>query len=126
MADSNMCPAHSGMEKSLEKLCLKIEALEKLCAVQFEFINKETKLAKEDMERRLEGMNEFRAQLNRQASEFVTRESMDLKLAKLETKIESTTACMNISSGSGKWQSHIVTVLIAMAVMLVAHYVLKL
>lgn len=41
-------------------------------------LEKATKLAADTLEKRLEGMNEFRTQLNRQASEFITKEQVRL------------------------------------------------
>ena len=41
-------------------------------------------LARDGMEKRLEGMNEFREQLNRQAASFVTRQELDAKLESIE------------------------------------------
>ena len=48
-----------------------------------------TSLAKEAMERRLESMNEFRAQLKDQSFTFVTRREHDLVLADLQSLRES-------------------------------------
>ena len=47
-------------------------------------IDKATDLARTQMESRLETMNEFRDQLNRQASTFVTTNEFDVKLTAME------------------------------------------
>jgi chromosome segregation ATPase len=82
-------------------------------------------VAKTELERRLEGMNEFRAQLDSQTKSFVTREMMsstidkiDLKTAQLDEKIASVQNDLSKSAGSSKWSDHIVTVLIGAAVVL--------
>ncbi|MBU1008416.1 hypothetical protein KKA53_05060 [Candidatus Dependentiae bacterium] len=46
-------------------------------------------LARHELDRRLEGMNEFREQLNKQAASFVTREAVDLRFCAMEEKIAS-------------------------------------
>ena len=43
-------------------------------------LEKATEIAANAMERRLEGMNEFRDQLKDQASRFVTRDEMDIQV----------------------------------------------
>jgi SMC interacting uncharacterized protein involved in chromosome segregation len=45
-------------------------------------------IAVKDMERRLEGMNEFREQLNRQTQTFVTRETFEINHKELCKKLE--------------------------------------
>ena len=45
--------------------------------------------AKVEMERRLEGMNELRAQLDRQAGTFVTRDSAEITTQRLMDRINS-------------------------------------
>jgi hypothetical protein len=45
-------------------------------------------LARAELERRLAGMNEFREQLKDQAAKFVTREELDLRMTRLEEKLE--------------------------------------
>jgi hypothetical protein len=39
-----------------------------------------------ELDRRLEGMNEFRAQLTKQATQFITREAVEAKLTALVTE----------------------------------------
>ena len=51
--------------------------LEKRLATELVFNTKATDLAKIDMDRRLEGMNQFRAQLEKQAGTFLTRDRFD-------------------------------------------------
>ena len=60
------------------------EYIESLISAQKEA----TKVAKDEMNRRLEGMNEFREQLRTQASTFLTRERFDVEHELLKEKIE--------------------------------------
>ena len=55
----------------------RIADLEKRLATELVFNTKATDLAKIDMDRRLEGMNQFRAQLEKQAATFLTRDRFD-------------------------------------------------
>ena len=58
-----------------------IEERDRLYIGKFESIENSTVLAAAAVDRRLEGMNEFRAQLNAQAGTFITRTEIDDKLA---------------------------------------------
>jgi len=51
---------------------------------KFRILEKEMREKKDDMDKRLEGMNEFRNTLKDQASEFVTRDYLDTKIQILE------------------------------------------
>ena len=57
--------------------------LKEIFNVKISSIEKAIELAHEEMERRLQGMNEFREQLNNQAHEFITRKEMDIIKAKI-------------------------------------------
>lgn len=46
------------------------------------------KVARQALEQRLEGMNEFRAQLTRQAGEFASREMLEARFASLSDRID--------------------------------------
>lgn len=47
---------------------------------KFEALEKSIELSRASMEKRLEGMNEFREQLNKQAGTFITKTELDLTL----------------------------------------------
>lgn len=57
--------------------------------IQLKNIEEATKLAHAGMEKRLEGMNEFRETLKDQAGKFVTRDELSAQLDKLEGLIKS-------------------------------------
>jgi len=48
-------------------------------------------------------MNEFRAQLSRQASEFISRKEVEGLAKELDLKIEPLKSKSNVSEGSDKW-----------------------
>ena len=65
---------------SVEKIAeLNTLAVSDLSKATTDSIEKSTNLAKEDMERRLEGMNEFRTQLKDQTATFINRGEYDTK-----------------------------------------------
>jgi len=68
---------------SIEKHLLRI------VEVRFCELNKRIELSRVAMEKRLDSMNEFRAQLNDQAGKFITRTEMELKLEVLEKDVRA-------------------------------------
>lgn len=50
-------------------------------------VEKGTSLARGELERRLEGMNEFREQLRDQASRFITRDEVEQKISLAESRV---------------------------------------
>lgn len=63
---------------ALERLlCLKVSALDKSVSARLDALDRATKLASDTMEKRLEGMNEFRAQLKDQAGTFISRQELE-------------------------------------------------
>jgi len=50
-------------------------------------LEKATDVAREEMNRRLEGMNKFREELDRQTATFVTREVLDVVVAKWDADL---------------------------------------
>jgi hypothetical protein len=56
-------------------------------------------VADRELERRLEGMNEFRAQLTRQASQFLTQDVHKKDMELITGKVESNTKLLYIGLG---------------------------
>jgi hypothetical protein len=137
VSESNVvCPFHSGIDAKIEAhykevdlqitaVCLKMDERKEQVNIKFDAINKEITLAKEDMERRLSEMNQFRAQLSAQAGTFATRHELKVEAEKLDLKLGPLLNQANFRSGSKHWSDHILTVLIATAVMLFVHFVFK-
>ena len=88
-----------------------------LFLVQMAAMDKAVQEAKKEMDRRLDGMNEFRSQLEKQASTFVEKPYYDLQHNVLEKQIEVLVAESNVAKGRHSWNSilAIAAVLIALA-----------
>ena len=88
-----------------------------LFLVQMGAMEKAVMEARRDLERRLNDMNEFRAQLEKQAITFVEKPYYDLQHNVLEKQIETLVAESNVQKGRHSWNSilAIVAVLIALA-----------
>ena len=133
---NTVCPFHSGLEVKIEAnknevdlritaVCLKMDERKEQVNIKFDALNKEIVMAKEDMDRRLGEMNQFRSQLSNQAATFATRHELKTEAEKLDLKLNPLLSLVNFRAGSKHWSDHIITVLIAMAVMLVTHYLFK-
>ena len=120
MADP--CLHHSGLIAQLESICSKLVLIEKNIQKQFEMTDRQVENAKVDLERRLESMNEFRNQLREQAATFAPKREVELMLSEIKARLGIIEKQGFTGEGSGKWRDHIVTVLIAAAVMLIAHF----
>ena len=106
---TSYCLQHSGLVES-------ITGLEKAVLV-----------AKIELERRLEGMNEFRAQLDRQAGTLGLKTEMAtalekleavtlLRLTQVERDVKEIMRRMDVGHGSKAWSSYIVTIVMAAVV----------
>ena len=82
-------------------------------------------VAKTELERRLEGMNEFREQLEAQAQTFIGKSEFKLELEKLISRILLLEKSVNYREGTKRWSDHMITVIIAVVVMVALHYLLK-
>lgn len=63
-------------------------------------LDRATSVASEAMNKRLESMNEFRAQLKDQNATFLTRNEYEAKHALLESKIESLQRIVYLATGA--------------------------
>ena len=66
-----------------------IAGLKEYFDIKIDSMDKALVVAQREMERRLEGMNEFRAQLDRQNSEFITRQQFESKHEAIQEQFES-------------------------------------
>ena len=101
------------------RVCQMIEAIMKEIELRFLSLEKAINSTKGDLDIRLEAMNEFRAQLDRQANTFVPRAEIDLARTALEKKVDLLLDRSAEGKGSAQWINHIITVLIGLAVILV-------
>jgi len=106
-------------------MCGKIDALKDQIQLRFTALDRAIAATKVDLDIRLEAMNEFRAQLDRQSNTFVPRTEIDLAHSKLEQKIDVLLTRSSERIGSTKWIDHIITVLIGLAVILVVWMIKK-
>jgi DNA-binding transcriptional MerR regulator len=73
----------------LEKYDIKLDGCQRMLAAHQEGTDKALEAAKEELERRLESMNEFREQLEAQSRTFLTREYYESRHTALAQKIDN-------------------------------------
>jgi len=67
-----------------ETLSARLEELDKRISQRFDLIDRATDLALRTMDKRLDGMNEFREALREQQDRFADRKELDLRIKPLE------------------------------------------
>ena len=82
---------------------------------KFKNIDKANALAYQSMEKRLEGMNEFRDTLKDQASKFVTRTELESSLKEMNGSIRSLEISKAVLEGKASQSSLILTAIISFA-----------
>jgi len=129
------CLQHTGLVARVEALHSELKEKEDKVNIQFKGINREISIAKIEMDRRLEAMNEFRAQLSSQAATFISRTELKLEVEKLEERVcgldtnltekievlsnnveNKLTPLQRITSfaeGKSKWSDYIITVIVS-------------
>lgn len=112
--------------------CNKFESIEKQINSRFEFMEKSVAVARVEMDRRLEGMNEFRAQLSSQTVTFPTRTEMKSEIDKVGIKVDINSAeivsikrDMAAQEGAKRWADYIVTIIISAGVVIALRMVFK-
>ena len=118
MADT--CPHHSGVEAELKKLCMLMEERKELVNVQIRQVEHSVVLAKVEMDRRLESMNEFRTQLTNQANLFATRAELRSEAEKLDLKLGPLVRASLTREGSSRWSDYLIMALISGAIVALA------
>jgi hypothetical protein len=105
---------------ALERLmCLKVDALEKATAARLAELDRATRLATDTMERRLEGMNEFRAQLKDQAGTFVSRAELEAFKAIVDADMRPLRQAKARAEGKASQQAVNVSTIIAVLGLLI-------
>lgn len=115
----DVCPFHSGIEKDIKALWKFIDEKEKKADLQLNSIRNSIDVAKAEMDRRLEGMNEFRAQLEKQTTTFASHGEVNLRLIAMDEKIRQIEHCVDTITGASRWSDHLITAMIAVAVFLI-------
>ena len=111
--DDNSCSFHSGILRELKSIWRTLDEKESKYNLQLMAMDKAVAAAKGDMDRRLEGMNEFRAQLEKQAGTFASRAEFTLRIDNLSRQITALEKIANQATGSSTWSDYLITVLIA-------------
>ena len=93
------------LDACLKTIDTRIDGLEKQTALMIEAVEDATRLAAGILERRLEGMNEFRDQLKDQASQFVTRDELGLQLKSINDNITELRTFKDRLEGKASQQS---------------------
>jgi hypothetical protein len=124
------CSQHSGLVTHIDNLYRLLDERRTQTDLKIATIEKETIMAKTEMDRRLEGMNEFRAQLEKQSNTFISRAELLLILDKRDSKIDGIESKLTPlftyaakDEGSKKWTDYIITVIISAIVFVVLHFI---
>jgi hypothetical protein len=94
--------------------------------VQLKALKEATNLARENMERRLEGMNEFRNQLNSQANTFMTRDAFEARHLLIQTQVDDLRAFKATSEGKASQLSVIISFIVGAAGVIIGLWQLSL
>ena len=116
MAD--VCMHHSGVEKELDALCKRMD-------LRFGAYEKALVMAKDEMDRRLEGMNEFRAQLNAQTHTFATKAELCYEVEKIDLRIAPLTKIVAVHEGETRWTDYLTMAGISGLVVLLSKWLLS-
>ena len=125
MVDCTTCPDHVDVIAELKVLKVKVDANREISDVKFASNEKDKQFAKEDMERRLLDMNQFRTQLSNQANTFATRAELKTEAEKLDLKLAPLITNSSFRLGSTHWSNYILAALITAAIMLFVHFAFK-
>jgi len=119
------CVYHYGLIERINGLKCKIDEREKQSNLQLEALERALLLAKKELERRLESMNEFREQLRTQANTFVSRNEYSIEHKNIVNKISYIEKIQNHGQGETTWKNNLIMAGIAIAVYLLGRLMLK-
>jgi len=91
--------------------------------LRFEELEKRSEAARREMERRLETMNEFREQLNKQAATFITRDIYESRHQTLCDHIHNLERLQAAAEARGKVYSVVVAALTSILVALIVYFI---
>ena len=94
----------------------RLEDTRKLFLNQVVSVEKSISNAKDDMERRLAAMNEFRTQLEKQADNFLDRGYYEIQHKMLVDKLENLKQWRDIQEGKASWTNLLAVLAIAVSV----------
>ena len=122
---NDTCKLHEGIVERINSVCHKIDEREKQVNIQLGNIEKSIALARSELDRRLESMNEFREQLNKQSSTFATKSDLSVLDDKLILRLLPLEKAISSGQGEKKWSDYIITIAVSGLVYMVLHYILK-
>jgi hypothetical protein len=108
LTTGKFCLDHSGV-------CGKVESIQKEIDLRFVALDRAIASTKEDLNIRLRAMNEFRAQLDRQANTFVPRSEIFLMNKGLEKKVDLLLTRSSERVGSTKWTDRLFQAIMVVA-----------
>lgn len=114
----NFCSGHSGLVE-------KLKAERDRDDIRFQMVEKSIMIARTELERRLESMNDLREQLNNQANTFETKAESRLIHDSFGNRISKIEEAIWARQGEYRWSNHIITVLIGLAVILAVWFITK-
>jgi len=100
---------------SREFIELRFDAMREYFDLRFTSSDKAVSVATTSLEKRLEGMNEFRDALKDQASRFVTRDELTLQLKQLAVEVDSLKISRAVMEGKASQSSMYLTMAISVA-----------
>ena len=95
-------------------------SLKEFIEAKFVSIEQATELSRQAMEKRLEGMNEFRETLRDQASKFITRNELESAIEKITIELKSLNKAKDILEGKASQNSVNLAILVAIISILVS------
>jgi hypothetical protein len=119
------CAWHTGMEERMKAICIKVDAVEKLFEDRDRQNSERTKLAREEIERRLHLMNEIRGSLVDQARLFITKVEVDLIIKHITDKIETLTSEKDKKTGENNVKIVVASAFISTLVGIAIHWASK-
>jgi hypothetical protein len=101
-------------------LLAKMEAAKELLLAKIDMIDKSTKLAADSMEKRLEGMNEFRDALKDQTAKFIMTDKWDLVITNIYKEIRELRDFKAMVEGKASQLSVLITFAVSIASLVAA------
>ena len=98
----------------------KIRRVSEKAKLRYESIVVSTNLARENMERRLEGMNEFRQALKDSNDSFITRQEWQIQITKMEEDIRMLREAKANTEGKASMTSVYVSYIIAAIALIIS------
>jgi len=101
-------------KQRITRLEILVDSMRELCHEKMKSQSTALNLARDSMDKRLEGMNEFRAQLKEQAGHFITRIEHDALIFKYDEEIKQLNKAKDILEGkASQWSVNVAQIMAA-------------